>query len=68
MNEPSTLGDNWKWRLKREQVSDMTLYNMKELTRIYGRLRKETPVKEKESKDTEKEELISSAQNDKIDR
>ena len=68
MNEPSTLGDNWKWRLKRDQVSDMTLYHMKELTRIYGRLRKETPVKEKELEDTEKEELISSAKNDKIDR
>ena len=68
MNEPSTLGDNWKWRLKRDQLSDMTLYHMKELTRIYGRLRKETPVKEKESEATEKEELISSAKNDKIDR
>ena len=48
MNAPSTLGDNWKWRLTRGQISDMTLYNMKELTRIYGRLCKEPEVEEPE--------------------
>ena len=68
MNEPSTLGDNWKWRLKKDQISDMTLYHMKELTRIYGRLKKEIPVEENESEETEQEDLLSSDKNDKIDR
>ncbi len=38
MNTPSTLGDNWKWRLTEGQISEITLYNMRELTRIYGRI------------------------------
>ena len=25
MNEPATLGDNWKWRLTKGQISDMTV-------------------------------------------
>ncbi|MBQ0001567.1 MAG: 4-alpha-glucanotransferase, partial [Clostridiales bacterium] len=33
MNAPSTLGDNWKWRLTKGQISEGTLYTMKELTR-----------------------------------
>lgn len=57
MNAPATLGDNWKWRLTVNQISDMTLYHMKEVTRIYGRLAKE-PVQDKSDK-AETEELIS---------
>lgn len=37
INAPSTLGDNWKWRLTKDQISGITLYHMRELTRIYGR-------------------------------
>ena len=37
MNAPSTLGDNWKWRLTKGQISSITIYHMRELTRIYGR-------------------------------
>ena len=37
MNTPATLGDNWKWRLTKGQISEITLYHIRELTRIYGR-------------------------------
>ena len=51
MNAPSTLGDNWKWRLTKNQISETTLYHMREVTRIYGRLAKEKePVIAEESK------------------
>ena len=55
MNAPATLGDNWKWRLTRGQISDMTLYHMREVTRIYGRLYRE-PVAEEPEEETEIEE------------
>ena len=50
MNAPSTLGLNWKWRIDREMLSDITIYTMRELNRIYGRLQKpeETETKEEE--------------------
>jgi 4-alpha-glucanotransferase len=38
MNAPSTLGNNWKWRMTEGQLQEVTLYTMRELTRIYGRL------------------------------
>ena len=38
INTPSTLGYNWKWRMSKDQLHDYTLYTMRELTRIYGRL------------------------------
>lgn len=47
MNAPSTLGDNWKWRLEKNQISDTTLYHMSELARIYGRNRTEDAGTEK---------------------
>ena len=63
MNAPSTLGDNWKWRLTRGQISDMTLYNMKELTRIYGRLCKEPEVEEpEEDEETETKKEAETAE------
>ena len=67
MNAPATLGDNWKWRLTRGQISDMTLYHMREVTRIYGRLyrepaaeepEEETEIEETEIEETEIEEQI----------
>lgn len=50
MNAPSTLGLNWRWRIDREMLSDITIYTMRELNRIYGRLQKpeETETKEEE--------------------
>lgn len=41
MNVPSTIGDNWNWRLKKEQYSlldESKLYNM---AYLYGRIEKE---------------------------
>lgn len=37
INTPATLGDNWKWRLEREEISDSLAAEMLEITRIYGR-------------------------------
>ena len=67
MNVPATLGDNWKWRLTKGQISDMTLYHMREVTRIYGRLYREPVVEtEEETEADEKEELNNSVKDDKI--
>ena len=46
MNAPPTFGDNWKWRLTANQISEATLYHMREVTRIYGRLAKASEEKE----------------------
>ena len=37
INVPSTLGNNWKWRLKKGQLTDKLAATMKKLTRLYGR-------------------------------
>lgn len=55
MNAPSTLGDNWKWRLTKNQISETTLYHMREVTRIYGRLAKEKEPIFSEDRKSEKE-------------
>lgn len=38
INEPSTLGGNWKWRLAKGQLPGDLSVRLRELTRIYGRL------------------------------
>lgn len=38
MNQPSTLGKNWKWRLREGQFSDELVAEMRELALIYGRM------------------------------
>jgi len=38
MNEPSTLGDNWKWRLIPGQISDELIGRIRRMTEIYGRI------------------------------
>ena len=62
MNVPATLGDNWKWRLTKGQISDMTLYHMREVTRIYGRLLQRSRLlkRKKSTEADEKEELNNS--------
>ena len=55
MNAPSTLGDNWKWRLTKNQISETTLYHMREVARIYGRLAKEKEPVLSEDRKSEKE-------------
>lgn len=70
MNAPSTLGDNWKWRLTKNQISETTLYHMREVTRIYGRLAKEKePVIAEESKpEKEKTEAETETKAEKKER
>ena len=38
MNEPSTLGKNWKWRLVEGQCTDELAAEIRKLTKLYGRL------------------------------
>ena len=38
MNEPSTLGKNWKWRLVNGQLTDELAKEIRSLTKLYGRL------------------------------
>lgn len=39
MNMPSTIGNNWKWRLTRGQLQDQTIEKIYAMTRLYGRIR-----------------------------
>lgn len=41
MNEPSTLGKNWKWRMSESHISDALAAEIRALSIIYGRSRKE---------------------------
>lgn len=38
INIPSTLGDNWKWRMKPDCFSEELIEKIKRLTKIYGRI------------------------------
>ena len=40
INIPSTLGDNWKWRLKKGQLDEGLAKRIREMTKLYGRLGK----------------------------
>lgn len=40
INTPSTLGNNWKWRIKRECINDWLADILKENTQLYGRQNK----------------------------
>ena len=37
MNRPSTLGINWKWRLKPGEITDRLLAQIEDVTALYGR-------------------------------
>jgi 4-alpha-glucanotransferase len=37
MNTPSTLGNNWVWRMKEDALTDELAEKIAKLTRIYGR-------------------------------
>lgn len=37
MNIPSTVGDNWNWRMKKEAIDERTIKRLKQLTKLYGR-------------------------------
>ena len=38
INQPSTVGKNWKWRIRKEQLSDELKEKIRKITRIYGRI------------------------------
>ena len=39
INEPSTLGDNWKWRISKKMLDAELIEKIKKTTTIYGRKR-----------------------------
>lgn len=40
INTPSTLGDNWKWRMKKGAFTKKLAKEMYQMTKLYGRLQK----------------------------
>ena len=38
INTPSTLGNNWKWRMKRDACTDALAKRMYDFAKLYGRL------------------------------
>lgn len=38
INTPSTLGDNWKWRLKKGEITDKLGQEIRSMVRLYGRI------------------------------
>ena len=57
INEPSTLGDNWKWRIKKGQLTEKTLEKIYKMTKIYGRIVKKEPLKNKAVDKADVEEM-----------
>lgn len=37
INKPATLGDNWKWRMRREELTDEVIKKIRRMTWLYGR-------------------------------
>lgn len=37
INKPSTIGNNWKWRLTKDELDRLTLKKLKSITTLYGR-------------------------------
>ena len=37
INKPSTIGTNWKWRLKKGEITEALLKRIRDLTMWYGR-------------------------------
>lgn len=38
MNTPSTLGDNWKWRMKKDAITPELVQKIADITKLYGRV------------------------------
>ena len=57
INTPSTLGGNWTWRMEKGAFTEELANQMKRLTVIYGRSRKEEAKEEsKEGRKAESKE------------
>jgi 4-alpha-glucanotransferase len=37
MNTPSTLGTNWKWRMKKNELTEKNIQDMRYLASVFGR-------------------------------
>lgn len=37
INHPGTLGENWKWRAKKDDFTDALALKIKEMSKLYGR-------------------------------
>lgn len=37
MNKPATIGGNWKWRFKKDEIIEESIIKFREMTEIYGR-------------------------------
>lgn len=37
INTPSILGDNWKWRLKKGEITDIVIGRIREMSQLYSR-------------------------------
>ena len=40
INEPSTLGKNWRWRMKKDDLTPELLAKCREMAVTYGRVKK----------------------------
>jgi 4-alpha-glucanotransferase len=37
INTPSTVGDNWKWRLLEGEITEELIVKIRKMTKLYGR-------------------------------
>jgi len=37
MNTPSTVGDNWKWRMKKDAFDEELVEKLRNITEVFGR-------------------------------
>lgn len=48
MNLPSTVGQNWRWRMKKGQFSEEDIEEIAELTEVYGRVQQASENEQEE--------------------
>lgn len=63
INTPSTLGDNFKWRLVKNQLSQKLMEDMKDMVMVYGRFIPEPEIEDLE--DAEGVETVDKAEETK---
>ncbi|WP_457942781.1 4-alpha-glucanotransferase [Caproiciproducens sp. LBM24188] len=47
MNTPGTVGGNWRWRVRKEDLTPWLAAEIRDLTELYGRVKREKPKKRK---------------------
>ncbi|MFR5731940.1 MAG: 4-alpha-glucanotransferase [Clostridium sp.] len=53
-NEPSTLGKNWRWRMKKDDLTPELLAKCREMAETYGRVKKRKSASRKNRKNCRK--------------